>query len=460
MVFNADQLRQRIEKYIAAVRQEYRVEKAILYGSYAKGKQREDSDIDLLVLSPDFQGIPILDRIQKLGWIAWQAKTSYIEPIGYTPEEYETADEFGIIGEVRDTGVIVYEAEPMIAIREPATTYEVKRNISTMKVVIPLAGFGTRLRPHTFTKPKPLINVAGKAVLGHVLDMFNGLPVDEFIFITGHLGDQIETYVTREYPRLKARYLEQKEMNGQSTAVYLAKDYLEGPMLIVFVDTIVETDLSMLKNEKADAVAWVKAVDDPRRFGVALVGPDGYVTKLIEKPSEMSNNLVVVGFYYLKDSQAFIRAIEEQLARDIKTKNEYFLADALQLMLDKGMKMRIQPVEVWEDCGKLETVLHTNRYLLDHGHDNSASVAASGNIIIPPVNIDPTAKLTNSIIGPYVTIAANCRVENSIVRDSILDRGATIQMALLAQSLIGQDARLGGRFRTFNVGDSSEVGFE
>jgi glucose-1-phosphate thymidylyltransferase len=329
-----------------------------------------------------------------------------------------------------------------------------------MKVVIPLAGFGTRLRPHTFTKPKPLINVAGKPVLGHVLDMFKDIPVDEFIFITGYLGDQIEKYVTEKYPHLKAQYFEQKEMNGQSTAVHLAKDRLSGPMLIVFVDTIVETDLSALKNETADAVAWVKQVEDPRRFGVALVGPDGYVTRLIEKPTDMNNNLVVVGFYYLKDSQAFIRAVEEQIARDIKTKNEYFLADALQLMLDKGMKMRVQPVEVWEDCGKPETVLHTNQYLLDHGHDNSAAVKAEGSIIVPPVNIDPSARLVGSIIGPHVTIAAGCRVENSIVRDSIIDEGAMIQNALLAQSLIGKEARLNGKFRTFNVGDSSEVGFE
>ncbi len=221
-----------------------------------------------------------------------------------------------------------------------------------------------------------------------------------------------------------------------------------------------ETDLSALANEAADAVAWVKPVEDPRRFGVALVGPDGYVTRLIEKPSDMNNNLVVVGFYYLKDSQAFMRAIEEQMTRNIKTKNEYFLADALQLMLDKGMKMRVQQVEVWEDCGKPETVLHTNQYLLDHGHDNSGEASAPGNIIVPPVNIDPTAKLTNSIVGPHVTIAAGCRVENSIIRDSIIDEGATIQSAVLTQSLIGKDARLNGKFRTFNIGDSSEVGFE
>src|SRR5574341_311425 len=288
-----------------------------------------------------------------------------------------------------------------------------------MKIVIPLAGFGKRLRPHTFTKPKPLINVAGKPVLGHVLDMFHKLHVDEFIFITGYLGEQIEQYVSKHYPQLKACYFEQKEMNGQSTAVYLAKERLSGPMLIAFVDTIVETDLSILENEAADAVAWVKQVADPRRFGVAILGPDGYVTRLIEKPTDVKDNLVVVGFYYLKDSHAFVRAIEDQIAQNIKTKNEYFLADALQLMLDKGMKMRVQPVEVWEDCGKPETVLHTNRYLLDHGHDNSVEARAEGNIIIPPVHIDPTARLVHSVIGPHVTIAAGCRVEYSIIRDSI-----------------------------------------
>ncbi len=460
MVFDPVQLRRHIETYLAAVREHYRVERAILFGSYARGNQREDSDIDLIVISPDFRGMPKLERHQELGWIAWKAKTDYLEPLGFTSEEYENASPLGLLGEVRDTGVVVYEAGAVTAVRESSPAYSAERNMPTMKVVIPLAGFGTRLRPHTFTKPKPLINVAGKPVLGHVLDMFKNLPVDEFIFIVGYLGDQIEQYVSKHYPHLKACYFEQREMNGQSTAVYLAKERLSGPMLIAFVDTIVETDLSVLANETADAVAWVKQVEDPRRFGVAIVGPEGYVTRLIEKPTDIKDNLVVVGFYYLKDSQAFMRAIEEQITNNIKTKNEYFLADALQLMLDKGMKMRVQPVEVWEDCGKPETVLHTNRYLLDHGHDNSAEVKANGSIIIPPVHIDPSAKLVNSIIGPHVTIAAGCRVEYSVVRDSILDEGATIQNALLAQSLIGKDARVSSRFRTFNVGDSSEVGFE
>jgi glucose-1-phosphate thymidylyltransferase len=330
-----------------------------------------------------------------------------------------------------------------------------------MKVVIPLAGYGTRLRPHTFTKPKPLINVAGKPVLGHVLDMFTELDgIDEYIFIVGHLGEQIEQYVARAYPRVCARFFEQKELNGQSTAVYLAKDVLEGPMLMVFVDTIVQTDLSGLKDEAADAVAWVKQVEDPRRFGVAEVGPDGFVTRLVEKPTDIKNNLVVVGFYYFKDARLLMECIEEQLAREIKTNNEYFLADAVNLMLQRGVQMRVQPVEVWQDCGKPETVLETNRYLLEHGHDNSGQVQQDSFIVIPPVNINPSAHVSHSVIGPHVTLAAGCHVENSIVRDSIIDEGAQIKHAALTGSLIGKEARVVGKFRVFNVGDSSEVGFE
>ena len=329
-----------------------------------------------------------------------------------------------------------------------------------MKIIIPMAGYGTRLRPHTFTKPKPLINVAGKPVLGHVLDGLRSLPkMDEIIFITGYLGEQIEEYVGRDYPDLNASYFEQKVLDGQSTAVLLAAERLNGPLLVVFVDTLVETDLSGLADEQADAVAWVKQVDDPRRFGVAQLGPDGFVTRLVEKPQDVDNNLVVVGFYYFKESRALIAAIREQIERGVKLKGEYFLADAINLMLARGLRMRVQPVEVWEDCGKPETVLHTNEYLLSNGKDNSAQVPAGDFVVVPPVFIDPTAEVANSVIGPYATIAAHCKVENAIIRNSIIDEGAHIKDAMLDQSLIGREARVFGRYRSFNVGDSSEVGF-
>ena len=329
-----------------------------------------------------------------------------------------------------------------------------------MKVIIPLAGFGTRLRPHTFSKPKPLMNVAGTPVLGHVLEMFHDVDVEEFILITGYMGEQIETFISSEYPNITARFLEQKELNGQSPAVLLARDFVRGPLLIGFADTIVETDLTRLNTEACDAVAWVKQVQDPSRFGVAVRGEDGYINRIIEKPDSMSNNLAVVGFYFVQDSALLMDAIKRQIGGHIKTKGEYYLADAMQILLDEGMQMRVQEVDVWEDCGKPESVLHTNKHLLQHGHDNSGEVVVQGYVVVPPVNIHVDAQIKDSVIGPFATIGAGCRIRGSIIRDSIVDQGAEITDAVLAKSLIGRGARVKGRFRTFNVGDKSELGFE
>jgi glucose-1-phosphate thymidylyltransferase len=330
-----------------------------------------------------------------------------------------------------------------------------------MKIVIPMAGYGTRLRPHTWSKPKPLVTVAGKPVLGHVLDMFAALPsIDEVIFVVGYLGDQVQSYVARAYPGLKARYVEQTEMLGQSHAVWLARDGLTGPMLLVFVDTLIDADLSGLGAEKAEAVAWVKAVPDPRRFGVAELGPDGLVRRLVEKPQEITNNLAVVGMYYLRQAERLITAIETQMAGKQLLHGEYFLADAMNLLVQQGLKMRVQPVEVWHDCGKPDTLLETNRYLLENGRDNSAIAAQRpGVVIIPPVYIDPTAVVAEAVIGPHVSISAGCEIRRSLVQDSIIDDGSQILDTALAASLIGRDARVVGRYRSLNVGDSSEIGF-
>jgi len=175
----------------------------------------------------------------------------------------------------------------------------------TLKIVIPMAGYGTRLRPHTWSRPKQLMSLAGKTVLEHVLDQFNSLPdhLDiEFIFIVGYLGEKVEAFMNQNYPDVKVRYVEQAEMRGQSHAIYLAKEYLSGPMLMVFADTLIDTDLAMLGTDQIDAIAWVKPVPDPRRFGVTEIGAEGLVKRLIEKPKEMHNNLAVVGFYYFKRS--------------------------------------------------------------------------------------------------------------------------------------------------------------
>ncbi|KPL25062.1 MAG: nucleotidyltransferase [Anaerolineae bacterium SM23_84] len=322
-----------------------------------------------------------------------------------------------------------------------------------MKVVIPLAGFGKRLRPHTYTKPKPLISVAGKPVLGHILDKLIGLDIEEIIFIIGYLGDQISDYVTANYD-FPARYIEQEELLGQAHAIHLANEHVSGPVLIVFVDTLFDTDLSRLSGVSSDGVIYVKEVEDPRRFGVVIT-EKGFITKLVEKPPTPVSNLAVIGLYYVKDSRLMMECLAELMRRDIKTKGEYFLADALQLMIDRGSRFEARSVEVWEDCGKPETVLHTNRYLLEHG--GAQQIETRNSVLIPPVYIEETAVIQDSVVGPYVSVAGEASIVRSIIRDSIINERAQIEDATLSQSLIGEDAYVRGSFQRLNVGDSSQV---
>jgi glucose-1-phosphate thymidylyltransferase len=328
-----------------------------------------------------------------------------------------------------------------------------------MKIVIPTAGFGTRLRPHTWSKPKPLVSVAGKPVLGHVLDMFSTLPdVDQVIFIIGYLGDQIETYVTQAYPQFDCRFVVQQEMLGQSHAIWLARDGLEGPMLMAFVDTLIDADLSHIAEESAEAVAWVKEVEDPRRFGVADIDGDGWVKRLIEKPKDTSNNLAVVGFYYFEEATRLVGAIEEQIETGDQLQGEWFLADAINFMLRDGLRMRVERVAEWHDCGKPGPLLETNRYLLDNGRDNSDQAQRAGSVIVPPVYVHPNAELVNAIVGPHVSIGADCRIERACLRNSILEDGAVVRDITLTDSVIGRRARIAGADQTLNVGDDSVIG--
>lgn len=322
-----------------------------------------------------------------------------------------------------------------------------------MKVMILLAGLGTRLRPHTYSKPKPLIPVAGKPVLGHILDRLAGLDITETIFIVGYLGEQIQQYVTRYYPHIHACYVEQTEMRGQAHAINLAREYIDQPVLIIFGDTIWETDFTRLARVQADGLIYVKPVPDPRRFGVAVVH-DGYITRFVEKPTIPISNLAVVGVYYFRNWRALLQSIEQVMARDIQLKGEYFLADAMQLMLDAGARLEVETIPVWEDCGTREAILKTNRYLLDQC---SYARAIEGSVVIPPVYISDSAQIKHSIIGPYVSISDGAVIENSILRDCIVSENAYIENRVMEQSLIGKDARVRGTFQRMNVGDSSEI---
>jgi len=333
--------------------------------------------------------------------------------------------------------------------------------LNKIQVVIPMAGLGTRLRPHTWSKPKQLLSVAGKPVLDHVLDTLASLPSIEnieLISIVGYLGEQIEEHLQSEYPQIKSRFVVQDDPRGQSHAIYLAKDDLSGPMMVVFADTLLETDLSFLADEAAEAVVWVKPVPDPRRFGVAVVDQQGWVTRLIEKPADMDNNLAVVGFYYFKSAESLISAIEEQMERGTQIKGEYFLADAVNIMLERGLKMRTQKVDVWLDAGTPEALLETNRYLLDNGHNNSVEALKRKDVVlIPPVFIHPTAEIENAVIGPYVSIGSGACIRRSILSDSILEDEAQVTDVILESSLIGRKAQIRRRAGTINAGDHTVV---
>lgn len=322
-----------------------------------------------------------------------------------------------------------------------------------MKSIILLAGLGTRLRPHTWSKPKPLVQVAGKPVLGHILDNLAELNIEETIFIVGYLGEQIQQYVGEHYPHLRARYIEQSEMRGQAHAINLARDYIDQPVLIIFGDTIWETDFTRLEQVQADGLIYVKKVDDPRRFGVATL-KDGFVTQFVEKPTQPISNLAVVGVYYFHAWQKLLRSIDDLIARNIQLKGEYFLADAMQLMIEDGAKLEVETIPVWEDCGTPQTILKTNRYLLGK---RSHLRAIEGSVILPPVFISDSAQIKNSIVGPYVSISDDAVIENSILRDCIISERAHIANRVLAESLIGKEARVIGTFQKMSVGDSSEI---
>lgn len=329
----------------------------------------------------------------------------------------------------------------------------------TLRIAIPMAGLGTRMRPHTWSKPKPLVSMAGRTVLDYVLEQFDTVPASmevEFIFIIGPQGELVKDYMEEHYPEKKVHYVLQAEMRGQSDAIYQAREYLTGPMIMAFSDTLIETNFSFLENEDADSVAWVKPVPDPRRFGVAEVNDQGWVTRLIEKPKDVSNNLVVVGFYYFKSAEQLLHGIEEQMRRHITLKNEYFLADALNLLLKDGARMRTKKVDVWLDAGTPDSVLETNRYLLENGNNNNAKACErEGVTVIPPVFIHESARIESSVIGPHVSIGPECELKQAIIKNSILEEGTHVEEMILEDSLIGRNVHLRGQPVRLNLGDES-----
>jgi glucose-1-phosphate thymidylyltransferase len=311
-----------------------------------------------------------------------------------------------------------------------------------VKVILPVAGKGTRLLPITRHTPKPLVRVAGRPVLDYVMDRLDGLDVEELIFITGHLKEQIESFVTQRYD-VPARFVEQKVQDGTAGAVHLARDYVDGPVLIVFVDTVFDADLTLATRTDADGIIWAKEVEDYQRFGVIVTDADGYMQRIVEKPSEPVSRLANIGLYFIRDWRTLYEGIDRTLAAP-KHKGEWFLTDAFQYMIDQGKRLLTANVEGWYDCGKVETVIETNRHLLAAGAA-AIEVSLDGSNVVEPIRVERDATVVNSTLGPNVVVESGATVENSALRDTIVGRGAVVRNCTIVHSLIGDNVRLDGR---------------
>ena len=324
-----------------------------------------------------------------------------------------------------------------------------------MKVVIPVAGIGTRLRPHTHTAPKGLLQVADKPILGHILDGLKKIKFDEIIFIIGFLGEKIVDYVKKNYD-FKTKFVYQEELKGLGFALYLASPKIkkDEPILIILGDTIFEADLSPILKRGENAIG-TKWVENPKRFGIVEKKGE-LVKRFVEKPQHPESHEAIVGIYYIKSTADFKKCLREVVTKDIKTRGEYQLTDVLQLMVKKGEKFFTFNVDGWYDCGKAETLLYTNRHLLSK-FKKTRKIA--GSVLIPPLYVSEKAKIINSVVGPFVSVADFAVVRNTLIRNSIINQGAEVSFCLLESSLIGVNASVNGTFHRLNVGDSSEVGF-
>ena len=327
-----------------------------------------------------------------------------------------------------------------------------------MKVVMPLAGKGTRLRPHTHVTPKPLLKVGDKPVLAYILDELRELGVGEAVCITGHLKERVEEFMAREYPDFRAVYVEQVEQRGTGDAIALAEPYVQEDLLIIFVDTLFDADLSLVKRLPDDVagVIWAKEVEDYQRFGVIVTDEQGFMQKIIEKPKEPVSKLANIGLYYIRDWKLLFEGIRHVMSSDPCVGGEYFLTDAFQYMVDRGGKLLVAPVEGWYDAGKPDTLLATNLHVLSTTRGRSPA-AADGVIVHEPVHVAEGVTLENAEIGPNVTLSAGAIVRGSKLRDTIVGEKAVIDGCDLHDSLIGRDVQVTGVRGQVDLGDHSVV---
>ncbi|MHB1921565.1 MAG: sugar phosphate nucleotidyltransferase [Chitinophagaceae bacterium] len=327
-----------------------------------------------------------------------------------------------------------------------------------MKAIIPVAGAGTKLRPHTYTQPKALIPIAGKTILGFIVDQLVQAGIREFIFVVGYLGEKIKSYVEKKYPELTCHFVPQTLREGTGQAVLLTRQLVgDDEVFIALGDTICELDFIEIINSPFSMLG-VKKVDDPRDFGVAEINEEGIITLVVEKPQIPKSNMALVGLYKIKETSKLFECLEYNLIHNVRSHDEFHLTDALECMIQKGIKFHSFKVANWFDCGKKETLLESNAILLKkHNLAKIPTLPYENTIIIPPVSIAEGCNIKNSIIGPNVAIGDNTVINYSIVKDSIIGSYSNLMEVVLNSSLIGSDANIHGLTQSLNIGDNTEI---
>jgi len=328
-----------------------------------------------------------------------------------------------------------------------------------MKAIIPVAGAGTKLRPHTYTQPKALIPLAGKTILSIIVDQLKEAGINEFIFVVGYLGDKIQDYISDNYPDVKAHYVHQTDRQGIGHAVELTKAIVDNDeVFVVLGDSICEYDVRDVLKCKYSMLG-VKKVDDPREFGVAELDDDGFIEHVVEKPQIPKSNMALVGVYKIIESDQLFQCLEDNMKLGLKNRGEYSLTDALDCMLKKGVQFKSFRVENWFDCGKKETLLESNATLLKKfaGQQKESEYKTENSVFISPVSIGNGCIIKNSIVGPNVTIGENTTVDSSIIKNSIIGSFSNLIDIVLDSSLIGSDTGICGETRTLNIGDNTDI---
>jgi glucose-1-phosphate thymidylyltransferase len=325
-----------------------------------------------------------------------------------------------------------------------------------MQAILPLAGKGTRLRPHTHTRPKPLLRVANRPVLDYVLRQLEEVGVDEIIGITGHLAPTIEAWLAEEHPNLRFRAVPQEQQLGTADAIRLAEPYVDGPVLIVFVDTLFDADLGLIDaRPDVDGIIWAKEVEDYQRFGVIVTDDEGHMLRIVEKPTEPISRLANIGLYYVRDWRLMFEGIDHVMKSPPQF-GEYFLTDAFQYMIDHGDRILTAEVDHWWDCGKIETLLETNREVLLSGGAREPD-PVPGVRVIPPVCVAPGVVLEDTEIGPNVSIGTGSKVRGGRLRDCIVGEHSALEGCAIHDSLIGDHVTISGLAGAASVGDHTVI---